>query len=67
MDEETRVVGVYTDAPSELPVAVYHLTEGEEERWVEARTRETATRGRVVAIEPAVKTRGVRVAWETEM
>ena len=65
MDEETRVVGVYTDAPSELPVAVYHLAEGEEERWVEARTRETATRGRVVVIEPAVKTRGVRVAWET--
>ena len=65
MDEETRVVGVYTDAPSELPVAVYHLAEGEEERWVEARTRETATRGRVVVVEPAVKTRGVRVAWET--
>ena len=40
MDEETRVVGVYTDAPSELPVAVYHLAEGEEERWVGAHARD---------------------------
>ena len=65
MDEETVVAGVYTDAPSELPMVVYHLAEGEGERWVEARTRATEGQGRAVVIEPAVKTRAVRVAWET--